>query len=192
MPEEDSRRIRPRQFALPCRAPLRQRRKTRRPPASCRLQYRGQGRVATALQNRPANKARMSIDGLVANFAAATDRRYGTAIHEAGHAVVAALIGALGGRVTIEAVHEATGHTWVLTPSGLRKRWRRRWFDQGMRPYTEWQLRYALILACAAGREAEELCLGRCAGRDGTDQQKIAAMLDDLPGADADRDRYAR
>jgi hypothetical protein len=100
-----------------------------------------------------------------------------TAIHEAGHAVVARVLGLLCGKVTIKANYRTatSGYGIIADPWLVIDCWEQR----GEYRPSEAAFR-GRILAYMAGREAEEELLGHCQGGDHDDQYQIALMLMEL------------
>src|SRR5579864_7504080 len=104
------------------------------------------------------------------------EETYGTAIHEAGHAVIARALGLGCGRVTIRPnLRARTGgfaiieDTWD-TIEAWSRRGRYRDIATALR---------ARILALMAGRAAEEELIGHCPGGDDDDQYRAACILMD-------------
>ena len=79
-------------------------------------------------------------------------QRRGTAHHEAGHAVVAAVLGLAGGSVTIEPDHDSAGHTYVPDPWATLWHWEQR---GKLRDASSAFL--ATVIARMAGAETEPL-----------------------------------
>jgi ATP-dependent Zn protease len=102
---------------------------------------------------------------------------WSTAVHEAGHAVVARVLGLQCGKVTIAANYRTrdAGYGVIADPWAAVARWD----ERGKYRPAEAALR-ARVIAYMAGREAEEELLGHCPGGDGDDQYQIALMLDTL------------
>jgi len=98
-----------------------------------------------------------------------------TAIHEAGHAVIGRVLGLACGDVTIIADHNSNGHAILATPYAIEQAWE----DCGKYRDIASAFR-GRILAYMAGREAEEVILGRDGGGDGDDQFQIALMLEEV------------
>lgn len=96
------------------------------------------------------------------------------AIHEAGHAVVAHVLGLPYGNVTVEADDDSAGHIVLADQWGILEAWEKR--EKWCRD-EETAIR-ARTMCVMAGREAEEECLGHCEGGDGDDQYWVVMMLD--------------
>ena len=115
-------------------------------------------------------------------------QRRGTAHHEAGHAVVAAVLGLAGGSVTIEPDHDSAGHTYVPDPWATLWHWEQRGkFRDASSAFL------ATVIARMAGAEAESVLLGQVALGDGDDRDQINLLaeseieipLDDWPKFEA-------
>jgi ATP-dependent Zn protease len=117
-----------------------------------------------------------------------------TAYHEAGHAVVARMIGLPCGEVSIIANEEenAAGYSINVDPYKVYLAW-----EERRNLYTIW---FRRIVVAMAGAEAEREFFGQCRGGDGDDLYQIACMLDDRQAAhltpeaffDRGRDRRVR
>ena len=94
-----------------------------------------------------------------------------TAIHEAGHAVIARVLGLVCGNVTIGVNYRTrtSGYGIIADPRVANDCWEQR----GRYPPLEAAFR-GRILAYMAGREAEEELLSYCQGGDADDQYQIA------------------
>jgi len=116
-----------------------------------------------------------------------TNDRQHTAIHEAGHAVVARVLEIPSGPATIRPDEDSAGHGIVPDPHAIQHRWelegKYREFATVMR---------ARIISFMAGREAEEECLGFCAGGDDNDRYQIDLMLADILRPDSDAARVEK
>jgi hypothetical protein len=131
----------------------------------------------------------------------------GTAIHEAGHAVIGRVLNLICGHATIEADEDSAGHHIIADPWAIAYHWEQAWRQRieqavaaGGNKWELWNTSRlyrdsdsvftARILAYMAGREAEVEILGRCRGGDGDDQYQIALMLKevDIPGSETDED----
>ena len=110
-----------------------------------------------------------------------------TAIHEAGHAVIARILGLVCGKVTIKGQwnvgiqdHRRPGVCMRLLGATRQNRPIQAAFR-------------GRILAYMAGREAEVELLGQCQGGDNDDQSRIGLMLEDLyPGEWDQQDKFER
>lgn len=100
---------------------------------------------------------------------------FATAIHEAGHAVIARALGLSCGAATIlpnEDEGEA-GHAEIDDP------WRTAFDWEHRGRYRDCRLAFrGRILASMAGAEGETVLLGRCAVGDGFDRTEIAELAD--------------
>jgi ATP-dependent Zn protease len=105
--------------------------------------------------------------------------KWGTAVHEAGHAVIGRVLELPCGLATIvpnkeegSAGHAITGDQWAILGH---------WEDERAKYHrdmpTVWRAR---MIAFMAGAEAERVVLGDSAGGDGEDQRQIAFMADNL------------
>jgi ATP-dependent Zn protease len=94
-----------------------------------------------------------------------------TAVHEAGHAVVARVLGLISGKATIAPNYRkrTAGYGIVADPWVTIEYWEQR--GKGYRP-AEAALR-SRIMTYMAGREAEEEMLGHCPGRDHDDLYQV-------------------
>jgi ATP-dependent Zn protease len=112
---------------------------------------------------------------------AATRRnaRYSIAVHEAGHAVIAHVLGMLPQSATAVADHECGGHVIIPEPNAIQYAWDQRgiWRD------FEWIVRRR-ILAYMAGREAAEELMGDHQMLDEDDRYWIVRMFWLLPMGD--------
>jgi ATP-dependent Zn protease len=116
------------------------------------------------------------------------DRRH-TAIHEAGHAVIARVLDLACGGATIVPDATSAGHAITADPITIVSSW----IDRGIwRGDMEGAAMRGRCISCMAGAEAEEVCLGVCHGGDGNDRYQIDLMLDSFLPADADVPRYAK
>jgi hypothetical protein len=98
-----------------------------------------------------------------------------TAIHEAGHAVIARVLGIACGRATIvpDLDDKIAGHAITYDQHATMHQW-------GQRGHWR-EVHYAVhgyILALMAGAEAEIVINGACAGGDGEDRHCIAVAAD--------------
>jgi hypothetical protein len=103
-----------------------------------------------------------------------------TAIHEAGHAVIARVLTLACGQATIvpdfdegEAGHSVTEDQWVCLHE---------WEKRGKvrdNPDAVWHGR---MISSMAGAEAEVACLGSTQGSDGDDRYQIELMAEELEG----------
>lgn len=98
-----------------------------------------------------------------------------TAVHEAGHAVIARVLTLACGGVSIEPDYDSSGHSIIADPYDCLWQWERR----GKVRVLDAELN-ARIIAYMAGAEAERAVLGRCRGGDGDDEYQIALMADAL------------
>jgi hypothetical protein len=103
-----------------------------------------------------------------------------TAIHEAGHAVIARVLTLACGNATIVADHESAGHSITHDRYLIESEWNRRGKvrDAGN------ALWYGRIIAFMAGVEAEIVMLGKTSGGDGQDRYEIALMAENLNATD--------
>jgi hypothetical protein len=105
-----------------------------------------------------------------------------TAIHEAGHAVIARILRLPCGDATIKPDHESAGHNLIADPYAVVQRWEGEVPGKGARPHGTYDSAVlARILAFMAGRAAEEEIIGACLGGDSDDKRQIGLMLDELP-----------
>jgi ATP-dependent Zn protease len=104
------------------------------------------------------------------------ERRH-TAIHEAGHVVVARVLGIPCDRVTIVADEDSAGHGLIPDPYAILDVW---WEGRGKYHRTFESALRARVLAFMAGRQAEEEILGSCHDGDGEDRYQVASMLESL------------
>jgi len=110
-----------------------------------------------------------------------------TAIHEAGHAVIARILGLVCGKVTIKA-SGTSGYGIIAAPEFVCDCWEQRGKNRPIQAAFRGR-----ILAYMAGREAEVELLGQCQGGDNDDQSRIGLMLEDLyPGEWDQQDKFER
>src|SRR5947209_971285 len=89
---------------------------------------------------------------------------WATAIHEAGHAVIARAVGFPCGKTTIRARGgDASGYTIIKDPYVALDVW---WRAYGKFHRSERSAMHARLLTYMAGRAAEEEILGHCTGGD--------------------------
>jgi len=103
---------------------------------------------------------------------------WATAIHEAGHAVVADILGLRPCSTTTRADHDCAGHTVIADPCIIQE-----WLEHDGKWREHNTILRGCILSMMAGGEAEEECLGACKGDNGEDRYQIALMFDQLPEA---------
>ncbi len=96
-----------------------------------------------------------------------------TAYHEAGHAVVARVLGLTCGRVSIIADDDSAGHAIIADPWQTAGDWENRDRFRDAR-----QAFRGTIIARMAGAEAERKFFGQCRGGDDDDQYEIALLMD--------------
>jgi ATP-dependent Zn protease len=110
-----------------------------------------------------------------------------TAYHEAGHAVIGRVLGLTCEGATIAADYDdmSAGHSICDVQRSIDD-WDARDRDaRRYRPRRSESMHRARIMMLMAGREAENVCLGRCGGGDGDDLREINLTLDE---ADAPKD----
>ncbi len=97
-----------------------------------------------------------------------------TAVHEAGHAVIARVLDMACGGATIVADEDegSAGNAETFDPHVTAHAWDRRGHFRDMR-----SVFVGRILTVMAGAEAEEELLGSCEGGDGGDRDQVALML---------------
>ena len=118
--------------------------------------------------------------------AAKIDRKkaheYRTAVHEAGHAVIARVLTLASGPASIVADPESAGHAITADPNVTVYEWGRR----GKVRFTPRPEMVGRVLAYMAGAEAERVLLGKAGRGDGEDRWQIALMLEDIGPIDAE------
>ena len=108
-----------------------------------------------------------------------------TAVHEAGHAVIARVLTLMCGGASIVPDHEVGGAGHSITADPLECE--AEWFKRG-RLRHENAVWHARIITYMAGAESEVVILGSTQGGDGDDRYQIALMSEELTtGADWDR-----
>jgi hypothetical protein len=114
----------------------------------------------------------------------ATNRQH-TAIHEAGHAVIARVLTLACGHASIHADEDSSGHAITYDPYRILREWEYRGKIRGNNAV--WHGR---IIALMAGAEAEREILGHHKGGDGThggigtDRYEIALMAEEIVDSD--------
>jgi ATP-dependent Zn protease len=108
----------------------------------------------------------------------ANDTRH-TAVHEAGHAVIARMLTLSCGGASIRADHNSAGHAITHDPYKILHEWECRG-----KVRADNALWYGRILAFMAGAEAENVILGGCDGGDGDDRYQINLMAEEVAGHD--------
>jgi ATP-dependent Zn protease len=108
-----------------------------------------------------------------------------TAVHEAGHAVIARRLMLVCGGTTIKADGGSAGHSVIEDPSECIDAWRQR----GKERMNDDVAFHARILAYMAGAEAEIIILGSTQGGDGHDRDQIELMAEEL---ESDSARWSR
>jgi hypothetical protein len=111
------------------------------------------------------------------------DLTQNAAIHEAGHAIIARVVGVLAGRASIVPTTKYLGIAETADPPECRTAWAAR---GRFRP--ERYARDACVIVSAAGAIAERVILGADCGRHGSDVEEIERLLPHDPG---DRIRYS-
>ncbi len=107
-----------------------------------------------------------------------------TAVHEAGHAVIARRLDLYPGGVTIVGDHDEGTAGWSFMPDAWAVA--HAWEQKGK--YRDPMVAFrGRIIAYMAGRESEIEILGWATDGDGNDRLQIALMLEQLPG-DTDQD----
>lgn len=104
------------------------------------------------------------------------------AIHEAGHIVIACILGLQIGQVTIVVDEESAGHGIIADPMETYSAWdirSKREFDAGRAPkLRNFSSAYVgTIIARMAGAEAEDVIIGHCEGGDGQDRREIERIF---------------
>jgi hypothetical protein len=97
------------------------------------------------------------------------------AIHEAGHAVIACILGLPTGHVTIVADEGSAGHFIIRDPYEIWEDWEARGKYRSLDSVFRGR-----IMALMAGGEAEAEFFGTCSEGDGNDRNWIACMLQEL------------
>ena len=109
-----------------------------------------------------------------------------TAYHEAGHAVIARVLGLTCGQVSIIADDDSAGHAIIADPWKTIGDWDTR--DRFRDPRQAFR---GTIIARMAGAEAEREFFGQCRGGDDDDQYQIALLMDsrwtEIPADDWDQ-----
>jgi ATP-dependent Zn protease len=98
-----------------------------------------------------------------------------TAIHEAGHAVIARVLTLVAGSATIKIDHDSVGHSVTHDPWAAIYEWEKR--GRVREPGAVW---HARIIAFMAGAEAERELLGSALPGDGDDRHQIELMAEEL------------
>jgi hypothetical protein len=112
-------------------------------------------------------------------------RRRHTAIHEAGHAVIARVLGLSSGEANIipNEQEDVAGCATVYDGWKTANEWDQQVFEQRKRGVVPRKVRLArsafrgLIIVKMAGAEAESELLGDCAGGDGYDREEIELIV---------------
>jgi hypothetical protein len=109
-----------------------------------------------------------------------------TATHEAGHAVIGRVLTLLCGSASIVGAESSLGRSVTAHEDDCTMEWLIRGKERGT-PVNRWcAAAHARIMTCMAGREAEEVLLGRFDGGDGGDLERITEISNALiPGIDA-------
>jgi hypothetical protein len=116
---------------------------------------------------------------------------YGTAVHEAGHAVIGHVLKLGCGSATIRADADSAGHSIIDDPWIILGKWWGNGPGEGVRPHGSFDsVLRGRILAFMAGWAAEIEIRGECRGGDGDDRRQIALMMESLtiPGHQEDGD----
>ncbi len=96
-----------------------------------------------------------------------------TAYHEAGHAVIARVLGLSCGEVTIIADDDSAGHAIIADP------WKTAWNWENRDRFRHARQAFrGTIIARMAGAEAEREFFGQCRGGDDDDRYEIALLMD--------------
>ena len=115
-----------------------------------------------------------------------TKAREATAYHEAGHAVIARVLGLTCGQVSIIADDDSAGRAIIADPWQTAGDWENRDRFRDAR-----QAFRGTIIARMAGAEAEREFFGQCRGRDDNDRYDIALLMDsrwtEIPADDWDQ-----
>ena len=98
-----------------------------------------------------------------------------TAIHEAGHAVIARVLTLFAGSATIKIDHDSAGHSVSYDPWAAIHEWEKRGRVRGLGAV--W---HARIIAFMAGAEAERELLGSALPGDEDDRHQIELMAEEL------------
>ena len=101
---------------------------------------------------------------------------WGTAVHEAGHAVIGRVLKMLCGHATIVPDVDSTGHSITADPWVIWEYW----LDEVgiQRPIA--MVFHFRMMTFMAGAEAERVVLGSCRGGDEDDCKQVTYMADDL------------
>jgi hypothetical protein len=103
-----------------------------------------------------------------------------TAIHEAGHAVIARVLTLVCGSATIKADHNSTGHSLTHDPWTCIYEWERR--GKVRHPDAVW---HARMIGFMASAEAERELIGSVLPGDGDDRHQIELMAEKLDNVDS-------
>jgi hypothetical protein len=110
-----------------------------------------------------------------------------TAIHEAGHAVLARVLTLAAGGATIKIDFDSAGHSVTHDPYVALYEWEKRGKARG--PEAVW---HARIIAFMAGAEAECELLGSAQPGDGDDRYQIELMAEQLCSDEKSWERLER